>query len=510
MSFFAVEMKNITKMFPGFKALDEVNFTADYGEVLALMGENGAGKSTLMKILCGAYKSSEYSGDIYIDGKKVRINNIKDAEKVGISVIYQEFNLIPELSVAENVFLDRYHKKFPWKINWPHLYAETIKYLKILGIKNVSPELPVSELPSGLQQMVLICKALVKESRIIIFDEPTSALTERETQFLFDTILGLKKRGHCIIYITHKMDELFEISDKIMVLRNGKRIRNIDRSDSIDMSEVISRMVGDDIVEKYPHDNVAKGDISLEVKNYSVYKTPSKKIPLVKNINFSLREGEIIGIAGLMGSGRTKLVSSLFGMYPKRVSGEVYVMGRNVKMKSPIDAINNGIALLTEDRLSKGLLSGQNIINNINITDLDKVSSSTGVMHKDKERDISNEYVKSLKINPPDVDVNIDVLSGGNQQKVILGKWLNVAPKILILDEPTKGIDVGAKSKIYKIINDLLIEKISIILISSEMTELIKICDRILVMREGSIVSEIKKENADKRTIVELCTGVRK
>ena len=502
-----LEMKNIIKDFPGVRALDEVNFEARSGELLALVGENGAGKSTLMKVLSGVWPYPTYEGDIHIRGELKRFRNTKDAEASRVAIIYQELNLIPELTVAENIFLDRQFTNAFGVVNWSKLYSETQKLLDELNITDFKPTDKVIELTVGKQQMVEIAKALSKNAEILVFDEPTSALTDKEVEALFEIIRKLKKQGVCMSYISHKMEELQQIADRMIVLRDGKTIGEVTPMSEITLDQIISRMVGRDIKDMFPKQEFQQGEKVLEVKHFEVDHPVLAGEKQVKDASFYAAKGEILGIAGLMGSGRTELVTGIFGAFPKDARGEVYLEGEKLDFKSPQDAINHGIGLVTEDRKAMGLVLGQSILQNMTISSLETVANRWGVINKAQERQVANGYVEQLNIKTPGLSVAIDTLSGGNQQKVIVAKWLNTMPKVLILDEPTRGIDVGAKVEIYNLLNKLVEDGVTVIMISSELPEVMGMSDRILVMCEGEIAAEFTREEATKELIMEYATG---
>lgn len=505
-----LEMKNIIKDFPGVRALDEVNFEARSGEVLALVGENGAGKSTLMKVLSGVWPYPSYKGDIYIKGELRKFRNTREAEESRVAIIYQELNLIPELTVAENIFLDRQFHNALGGINWGRVYAEAQTLLDQLGLKGITPFDKVSELTVGMQQMVEIAKALSKDAEILVFDEPTSALTEAEVEALFTAIRQLKRNGVCMTYISHKMDELQEIADRVAVLRDGKTIGKVTPMGDITMDEIISRMVGRDIKDMFPKMPGRRGEKMLEVKDLSLDHPTIVGKKMLKNISFSAYQGEILGISGLMGSGRSELVSSIFGTYRKGTSGEIRLRGEKLNIKHPKDAIDNGIALVTEDRKTLGLVLSHSVLSNMTIGSLETVAHKLGVINKAKERNLAWDYISKLNIKTPGLDVAVDTLSGGNQQKVIVAKWLNISPKVLILDEPTRGIDIGAKVEIYNLLNKLVKEGVTVIMISSELPEIMGMCHRILVMCEGEIAADLDESRASKELIMEYSTGSRK
>jgi ABC-type sugar transport system ATPase subunit len=505
-----LEMKNIVKDFPGVRALDDVNFEARSGELLALMGENGAGKSTLMKVLSGVWPYPSYQGDIYLRGELKRFYSTKEAEAAGIAIIYQELNLIPELTVAENIFLDRQMTNPFGAIQWSKLFAETQRLLDELNITDFRPTDKVKDLTVGKQQMVEIAKALSKKADVLVFDEPTSALTDKEVAALFDIIRKLKSQGVCMSYISHKMEELQQIADRVVVLRDGKTIGPVTPMAEMTLDQLISRMVGRDVKDMFPKGQFQRGEKVLEVKNFDIDNPDLPGHKKVKNACFCAYKGEILGISGLMGSGRTELVSGIFGAPPGPARGEIYLNNQPVKFRSPHAAIEHGIGLVTEDRKRIGLILGQSILQNMTISSLETVTNLLGVINESKERRLAQDYVKQLAIKTPGLDVKIDTLSGGNQQKVILAKWLNIKPKVLILDEPTRGIDVGAKVEIYNLLNKLVEEGVTVIIISSELPEVMGISDRILVMCEGEIVAELTREQATKELIMAYATGSRK
>ncbi|MBT8374658.1 MAG: sugar ABC transporter ATP-binding protein [Deltaproteobacteria bacterium] len=502
-----LEMKNIIKDFPGVRALDEVNFEARSGELLALVGENGAGKSTLMKVLSGVWPYPTYEGDIHIRGQLKRFRNTKDAEASRVAIIYQELNLIPELTVAENIFLDRQFTNAFGILNWSKLYSETQKLLDELNIIDFKPTDKVKELTVGKQQMVEIAKALSKNAEILVFDEPTSALTDKEVEALFIIIRKLKQQGVCMSYISHKMEELQQIADRLIVLRDGKTIGEVTLMSEITLDQIISRMVGRDIKDMFPKQEFQQGEKVLEVKHFEVDNPVLAGEKQVKDASFYAAKGEILGIAGLMGSGRTELVTGIFGAFPKDARGEVYLEGEKLDLKSPQNAINFGLGLVTEDRKAMGLVLGQSVLQNMTISSLETVSLKYGIINKAQERKLAKGYVEQLNIKTPGLDVAIDTLSGGNQQKVIVAKWLNTMPKVLILDEPTRGIDVGAKVEIYNLLNKLVEDGVTVIMISSELPEVMGMSDRILVMCEGEIAAELAREEATKELIMEYATG---
>jgi len=497
-----LEMKNIVKEFPGVRALDGINYDIKKGEVLGLVGENGAGKSTLMKILSGVY--TDYEGDIILRGKKVRFKGTKDAEAAGIAIIHQELNLVPGLSVQDNVFLGSFPVTKAGLIDYKKVTAETEKLLKRFNL-DVSPKDPIKNLSIGKQQMIEIAKAVSKSAEILIFDEPTSALTDQEADYLFEMIGSLKKGGVSIVYISHRMEEIFKLTDRISVLRDGSSVGTWNTAE-IDNAFLVRQMVGRDIAEIYPQITHLPGEVVLKVENYTVNHPlrPGEKI--VQGVNFELRKGEIFGISGLMGSGRTEVVESIFGAFPADCSGNVYLDGRKVDITSPRDAINHGIGLVTEDRKKLGLVLMLSVAKNLTLAINDRIKGFLFINEK-KGSGIVRKYIDYLRIKTPDPDFIVNNLSGGNQQKVIIGKWLSTAPKILILDEPTRGIDIGSKSEIYQIIKKLAEEGVSIIMVSSELPEVLKLSHRIMVMHDGLVQAIIPAAEATQEKIMHYATG---
>ncbi|MDI3548515.1 MAG: ribose transport system ATP-binding protein [Halanaerobiales bacterium] len=489
-----LEMKNINKQFYGVQALKNVNFSVRPGEVHVLVGENGAGKSTLMKILSGAYQMD--SGEIYFAGEKLDIKTPLDAQERGISIIYQEFNLIPGLSVAENIYLGREPLKKSGLIDWDLLYKNTRELLDRLQA-DIDPRTLVSQLSVAEQQFVEISKALSFDSKLIVMDEPSATLTPKELERLFAVIRDLKSQGIAIIYISHHLDELFEIGDRLTVLRDGEWITT-DNIEDVDKNYIIKMMVGRELTNSYPPREVTPGEVVLEVKNLT-------REGVLDNISFSLRQGEILAIAGLVGSGRTELVRALYGADPKD-SGEVIFKGKPIQIDSPKDSINHGIGLLPEDRKQQGLVLGQSVRNNITLASLDKLIDRM-LIRDNKEKEAVHKYIKDLGIKTPSEDILAMNLSGGNQQKVVLAKWLFTDSEILIFDEPTRGIDVGAKYEIYVLMNELTKQGKSIIMISSELPEVIGISDRVLVLHKGRITGEYHRGDLSQEKIMKSAAG---
>ncbi len=507
---YILEMKNITKEFPGVKALDNVSFKLKEGTIHAICGENGAGKSTLIKILCGVHSSGSYTGDILINGAKVEFDSVRDAEGCGITCIHQELVLVPGLSVAENIFLGNQPNN-KGVINRGVLNKLTDDLLVRVGInekgeeKDIHPTDIVDDLSVGKQQLVEIAKALSKETRILILDEPTSALTEKETEVLLDILRNLRNEGVSCIYISHKLDEVMAISDEVTIIRDGNSIDSKLISD-ITKTEIIKHMVGRELTNQFPEATHQCGDLILEVKNYNVYRLGSKERKLLDDISFKINKGEVVGIAGLMGSGRTELFESLCGILPNRSDGEVYLNGKRLVIKSARDAIQNGIYYLTEDRNRYGLVLNMSVKENITLSSLKKISK-LGVINDNHEEEYSHDYIERINIKTPNTKVAVETLSGGNRQKVSIAKSLMTNPQILILDEPTRGIDVGAKYEIYKIIHDLVDQGVAVIVISSELEEVLGLSDRVIVFRDGTIGGERQIKEADQVCIMNLATG---
>ncbi|MCF0148549.1 MAG: sugar ABC transporter ATP-binding protein [Clostridium sp.] len=494
-----LRMEGVSKIFPGVKALDNVDITAYGGEVTALMGENGAGKSTLMKILSGVYQKD--TGKIFIDGQEAHIKGIKSAEEYGVTIIHQEMSVLNNLTVAENIFLgNEKYSKVTGKINKKELIERSKLFLNQIG-SNINPNMLVSDLNLGEKQMVEIAKALTKNARVIIMDEPTTALTEVETKSLFKVIDNLKKKGIAIIYISHRMEEIFSICDRVEVLRDGKYAGNA-LVKGIDNDKLISMMVGRKIEDQFPYREVKVGKEILEVEKLNSNVG-------IKDISFNVKEGEILGIAGLMGSGRTEVAKTIFGEY-KKTSGTIKIKGKEIHIKNIQEAINNGICYLSEDRKKEGCILGLSVAENMILSNLKKYEGKSMAIDKNKAIKDIDYYIEKIKIKTPNREQIMKNLSGGNQQKVILAKWLMLSPEVLIIDEPTRGIDVGAKKEIYELLNELKASGKAIIMISSDLPEVLGISDRILVMSEGRISGELKREEASQENIMKLAVGMNK
>ncbi len=502
---YILEMKNITKVFPGVKALDEVTFSVAKGEIHCLVGENGAGKSTLMKVLSGVYPHGTYDGEIVFDGEVKHFNHIADSEAVGIGIIYQELALIPEMTVYENIFLGHeIHKN--GIIDWNETIKQSKAMLKKVGL-SINPETRVKELGVGMQQLVEIAKALSKDVKILILDEPTAALNEDDCDNLLTLIQDLKKIGVTSIMISHKLKEVISIADTVTVLRDGQTICTLSAAAG-EVSEpvLIRHMVGREITNVFPgRDTKPAGEVMLEVKNWTAFNTKTGRYDL-KDINFNVKRGEIVGLAGLMGSGRTEFARSVFGNPDSyELGGELTIRGEVKKFSHPEQAIAAGLAYVSEDRKKNGLILIQDVKQNISVANLKHIARRH-VIDDNAEIKAAREYRESINIKTPSLEQLVSKLSGGNQQKVQVAKWLFAEPSILILDEPTRGIDVGAKYEIYTIMNRLVAEGMSIIMISSELPEVLGMSDRVFVVSEGQITGELPIEEATQERIMELAT----
>ena len=497
-----LEMKSITKTFPGVKALDNVNLKVEEGEIHALVGENGAGKSTLMNVLSGIYPYGTYEGDIIYNGEVCKFGKIKDSEEKGIVIIHQELALIPYMTIGENMFLGNERGKKA-AIDWSETYGQADKYLRQVGLKESSRTL-IKDIGVGKQQLVEIAKALAKHAKLLILDEPTASLNESDSQALLDLMLEFKKQGMTSIIISHKLNEISYVADKITVIRDGSTIETLDKAvDDISEDRIIKGMVGRDLTDRFPKRTEKHiGDINLEVRDWTVYHPLYTERKVVDNVSMNVRRGEVVGISGLMGAGRTELAMSIFGRsYGTNISGTLRIAGEEVELKNVRDAIKRKLAYVTEDRKGNGLILSNPIKINTTLANLDSISAR-GVIDKDKEYQVAVEYKEKLNTKCPTVEQNVGNLSGGNQQKVLLAKWMFADPDVLILDEPTRGIDVGAKYEIYCIINSLVAEGKSVIMISSGLPEVLGMCDRIYVMNEGKMVGELGAEEATQERIM--------
>lgn len=499
-----LEMKDITKVFPGVKALSNVNFEVKKGEIHCLVGENGAGKSTLMKVLSGVHPYGSYTGDIVYEGEVQKFKGIADSESKGIAIIYQELALIPELSVYENIYFG-HEIKHGKTIDWNKTIVKAAEMLKKVKL-DIDPSTKVKDLSVGKQQLIEIAKALSKNVKLLILDEPTASLNEDDSENLLELIKELKKQGVTSIMISHKLKEIIAIADTITILRDGATICSMDTAkEPVKEQDIIKHMVGREIDNIYPErKKKEKGDICFEVKDWSVY-DPVKGREILHDINLNVRKGEIVGIQGLMGAGRTEFALSVFGNAPgyRITSGEVFVDGKKEHFAEPKAAIKSGIAYVSEDRKGNGLILIQDIKYNTSITNLESLVNRLAI-NENEEIKVANEYRESINIKAPSIEQKVSNLSGGNQQKVQIAKWLFSKPKVLILDEPTRGIDVGAKYEIYTIMNQLVEQGMSIIMISSELPEVLGMSDRLYVMSDGKIKGELSADEANEQKVMEL------
>lgn len=480
-----LEMKNVSKRFPGVLALANVNLKLYHGEILALCGENGAGKSTLMKILSGSF-SGNYEGDIFIEGEKVKLDSVEKAEELGVEMVYQETNMMFNNSVAENLFVGKLPGKGPW-VDYKKLYADTDEYLKMVKL-NVKPQDPVYKLNNGQLQMLSILRALSNHSRILVLDEPTGALTVNETKILMDILRKLREEGVSCIYISHKLEEVFEISDRIMVLRDGQLVSEHQTSE-VDEKTLIEEMVGRKVENLFPKVHTSIGKEILRVEDVSVPHPTMRNKNIVENVGFSLHAGEILGIGGLVGAGRSELLGAIFGQITKGVTKKVYIDEKEVTIKKTKDAINAGIGFVTEERKQNGFIGLMSIRENITLASLADIRGKMFI--KGKEESETVDYIfNKMRIKAPSMNTLVKNLSGGNQQKTVLGKWILKKPKILFIDEPTRGIDVGAKAEIYQLMGEMVKEGIGIVMISSDMPELVSMCDRCIVLSNGKVTGE--------------------
>lgn len=498
-----LEMRSIVKEFPGVRALDGVSFTLDAGEFHALVGENGAGKSTLMKVLSGVYPEGTFAGEILIGDEVRHFRGIRDSEAAGIAIIFQELSLVKELTVAENIFLGREPSRFG-VIDWSELYHRASNLLRELHLP-IDPRAPAGGLGIGQQQLVEIAKALSQDARILVLDEPTSALTEAEVETLFEILHDLKQRGVGMIYISHKLDEVFRMSDRITVLRDGRTVSTHAVGDT-DKNKVISAMVGREVGDIFPQAEHERGEVALSVQGITTFSQDDAAKKLVDNVSFDVRRGEVLGIAGLMGAGRSELLMTIFGAWPGRQSGEIFVNGRQVRIASPRDAIEQGMAFVTEDRKRYGLILEQSILDNLTLAALRKLSGRF-LTHRTRENVAAAQAMADLRVKAPSAMAVTGELSGGNQQKVVLGKWLLTKPNVLFLDEPTRGIDVGAKQEIYAEINRLAADGLAIVLVSSELPEVLGLSDRIIVLHEGRMTGQFTREQATAERVMAAATG---
>lgn len=497
-----LEMKSITKTFPGVKALDNVNLQVRRGEIHALVGENGAGKSTLMNVLSGIYPYGSYEGEIIYNGEVCKFKEINDSEEKGIVIIHQELALVPYLSIGENMFLGN-ERGSKAAINWTETYAKADELLKVVGLEESSHTL-IKDIGVGKQQMVEIAKALAKNVKLLILDEPTASLNEKDSMKLLDLLLAFKKEGMTSIIISHKLNEISYVADQITIVRDGSTIETLDKSaDDFSEDRIIRGMVGRDLSDRFPKRlNKNIGEVNLEVKDWNVYHPLYTERKVVDNVSINVHKGEVVGISGLMGAGRTELAMSLFGRsYGTGITGTLKINGEEVHLKNVKQAIEKKLAYVTEDRKGNGLILSNPIRVNTTMANMEKISTNL-VIDRDLEVHTANEYKEKLRIKCPSVEQMVGNLSGGNQQKVLLSKWMFADPDILILDEPTRGIDIGAKYEIYCIINDLVAAGKSVVIISSELPEVLGMCDRIYVMNEGRIAGELDVAEATQESIM--------
>ena len=505
MSDYILEMNHITKEFSGVKALDDVNLKVKRGEIHALCGENGAGKSTLMNVLSGIYPFGTYTGDIMYNGELVKNHNIKDSEKKGIVIIHQELALSPYLSVAENVFMGNEQTSMKGVINWTETKSRAKEMLEKVGLGNENIEAPINSLGVGKQQLIEIAKALAKKVDLLILDEPTAALNDEESAQLLEIMLKLKKQGITCIIISHKLNEISYVADAITVIRDGHTIETLIKGeDEFTEDRIIKGMVGRELTNRYPErTDCPIGDVVLEVKDWNVFNPEDASRQMLKNINIKVRAGEVVGLAGLMGAGRTEFAMSLFGHeYGQKITGEVLMHGKPVKINNVKEAIENKIAYTSEDRKTYGLVLINDIKWNMTLAALRGFFSKNGVVNSNDEIVAAEKYKKLINIKSNSINQTVGSLSGGNQQKVVLAKWMLTEPDVLILDEPTRGIDVGAKYEIYCAINELAKSGKAVIVISSEMPEIIGTCDRTYVLNEGQIAGELSKEELSQEKIM--------
>lgn len=501
-----LDIRNVTKQFPGVTALSDVSLQIKRGEIHGLCGENGAGKSTLMKILSGVYPYGTYEGTILYEDRELKLGegSIQEAIKEGIAIVYQELTLVPNMNVGENVYLGKEPTE-NGSINWNKLYADTREILQKYHL-DVDPTTPVKDLGVGKQQMVEIAKALSENAKILILDEPTSALSEAEISTLMDILHSLKSHGVTCIYITHKLDEFFRITDTVTVLRDGKTVVT-NPTNQLNQQKLVSYMVGREMKERFPKGNRKPGDVIFEVDDLHAQDPTDSSRRVLKGVSFNVRKGEILGIAGLMGSGRTELVTTIFGEYGKVIQGTIKVQDRELKINSARGAMQNGISLVPEDRKRLGLILIQSILKNISLPNLDRFAGWFRI-NADEELSAANQQAKNLAIKAPNMEVAAETLSGGNQQKVVIAKWLLSNPKVLILDDPTRGIDVGAKYEIYKLMNELAEQGVAIIMISSDLEEVLGMSDRIMVMSEGRSSPILELADATQEHVMKLATGI--
>ncbi len=495
-------MQNITKVFPGVKALDQVNIEVEEGEIHAICGENGAGKSTLMNVLSGIYPFGTYEGDVIFQGEVCRFHNIKDSERLGIVIIHQELALVPYLSIAENMFLGN-ERAAAGVVNWDLTYQKAAEYMAMVGLRD-NPRALIKDIGMGKQQLVEIAKALAKDVKLLILDEPTSSLNESDAKNLLDLLLQFKReRGITSILISHKLNELSYCADKITVIRDGHSIETLVKGvDELSEPRIIKGLVGREMTHRYPPREHRIGDVALEVKNWTVYHPLYADRKVVDNVSLTIHRGEVVGVAGLIGAGRTELAMSIFGRaYGTRISGELYKDGKPLALSAIPQAIAAGLAYVTEDRKSNGLIIQDSIKHNFTLA-RPQFISKRGILDQDLETHKAKDLRAKLGVKTPTVEQHVANLSGGNQQKVLVGKWIFAEPDVLLLDEPTRGVDVGAKYEIYQIINDLVAQGKAVLMISSELPEILGMCDRVYIMNEGRVIAQVSAREATQESIM--------
>ena len=497
-----LKMQNITKVFPGVKALDQVNIEVEEGEIHAICGENGAGKSTLMNVLSGIYPFGTYEGDVIFQGEECRFHNIKDSERLGIVIIHQELALVPYLSIAENMFLGN-ERAAAGVVNWDLTYQKAAEYMAMVGLRD-NPRALIKDIGMGKQQLVEIAKALAKDVKLLILDEPTSSLNESDAKNLLDLLLQFKReRGITSILISHKLNELSYCADKITVIRDGHSIETLVKGvDELSEPRIIKGLVGREMTHRYPPREHRIGDVALEVKNWTVYHPLYADRKVVDNVSLTIHRGEVVGVAGLIGAGRTELAMSIFGRaYGTRISGELYKDGKPLALSAIPQAIAAGLAYVTEDRKSNGLIIQDSIKHNFTLA-RPQFISKRGILDQDLETHKAKDLRAKLGVKTPTVEQHVANLSGGNQQKVLVGKWIFAEPDVLLLDEPTRGVDVGAKYEIYQIINDLVAQGKAVLMISSELPEILGMCDRVYIMNEGRVIAQVSAREATQESIM--------
>ncbi|MCG8483240.1 MAG: sugar ABC transporter ATP-binding protein [Clostridia bacterium] len=502
-----VEFDNISIEFPGVRALNNVSFNIEKGEIMALCGENGAGKSTLAKILSGVYSNKEYTGQIRYNGQTLKNVLPTDAEAQGIFMVHQELTLIREMTVAENIFLSHFPKKHGI-VDDQLMEEKAAEYLNDLGL-NINPNTKVKELTVAMQQMVEIARALSGNTEMIIFDESTSALTNKEIKELFDIIKNLKKKHVTVIFVTHKLDEIFEICDSVTVLKDGELVKSNVKIDSVVKDDVIRMMIGRELKELYPEKPIYIKDAEkiFEVKDWNLLDPEKSDRKIIEDFSFHIKKNEIVGMYGLVGAGRTELVNSIFEGVNKFCSGQVYLNDQPIIIKSTLDAVNNGIALITEDRKDSGLFLKLSVSDNLSVANLKNLANNLGIIEERREEVLNDEMIRIMEVKLSSKMQEMDCLSGGNQQKVLFGKWLLTKPRVLILDEPTKGIDVGTKAEIYKILRKLAEQGIAVLIVSSELPEVIGVSDRVIVVREGKNAGELTGDSVSEEALLNKAMG---